>query len=226
MNIRPPVKGIIFDLDGTLYRMPWYMKPLITARLFPHCLRLPAYMSVRETFSGKNMDSGESLMQALGKGLSNKIPSLSAGQARKWIEEKFYRQFEAVMPLFRNSRPGLSKTLSRCNLRGIKLAVLSDFDRIENRLLALGISPSLFNVLMAAESEGCLKPSPKPFLSIAQKWDIAPSNILVVGDRADTDGLAAKGAGMQFMRITDSRKHVTDAYSWMHVRGILEGLSS
>jgi phosphoglycolate phosphatase/putative hydrolase of the HAD superfamily len=226
MNNRAQVKGIIFDLDGTLYRMPWYMKPVITIRLFPHCLRLPLYMSIRETFAGKDMKSGENLMHELSTSLSRKKRKISPEQAKTWIFNHFYRQFEAVMPMFRGHRPGLSETLSGCKSKGIKLAVLSDFDKVESRLLKLDISPSLFDTLKAAEADGQLKPSPKPFLKIAESWNIKPGNILVIGDREDTDGLAANNAEMQFLQISDNRKKPENACSWDEIRSILGNLKN
>jgi HAD superfamily hydrolase (TIGR01549 family) len=224
MNIKEPVKGIIFDLDGTLYRMPWYMKPLITLKLFPHCLRLPIYMSVRDKFAGKDMGTGEALMSALAQSLSKKIRGSTPARMRQWIYDDFYRCFESVMPLFTGSRPGLADTLAGLREKHVRLAVLSDFNRVAERLSKLEIDTSLFDIIEAAEKTGSLKPSPLPFTGIAETWGIPAEHILVIGDRHDTDGIAAEKAGMQFLQLNDKKKPPENAYTWRIIRETLRNI--
>ena len=219
------IRGVIFDLDGTLYRMRWFMKPLIMLRLFPHCLRLPLYLSVRDGFAGKDMDGGDRLMQALATALSRKIPRTTPPQMLRWIREEFYRQFEAVMPLMKGYRPGLADTLGRLRQKNIRLAVLSDYDAVAGRLKRLDIDTSLFDILASAEAAGSLKPSPLPFLRIAQTWGMDAKDILVIGDRKDTDGAAAAQAGMQFLQISDTPSPAGNARTWNDIVSYLDSLA-
>ncbi len=214
--------GIIFDLDGTLYHMKWYFKPIFTIMLLPQSLLLPRYMSLRKKYAGKEHDSGASLLTALAEDLAILNGRGNSKQMHQWINQKFYRAFQNTMPFLRGSRPGLNNLLKRLGEKGIKLGVLSDFDRVSQRLRGLGIAPELFDTISSSESSGCLKPSPRGFLSIAEKWQTAPSRILVIGDRADTDGLGAKNAGMHFIRISDSLFKKPQALSWKQIRALLE----
>jgi HAD superfamily hydrolase (TIGR01549 family) len=115
------------------------------------------------------------------------------------------------MNVFRGSRP-VATILESLNNAGIKLAVLSDYAQVEERLDGLGIAPSYFDLITSSETAGALKPSPKPFLDIASKWGISPDKILVVGDRNDTDGEAARAAGMKFLKVNN--RPASDGKTW------------
>jgi FMN phosphatase YigB (HAD superfamily) len=209
------IRGVIFDLDGTLYRMPWYMKPALFAMLFPRMLRLPAYMKVREQFAGQDLGDRPALMRRLSGTLGERL-GVSQRQALDWIEGPFYTGFVHVMTLVRNSRPGVRETLAGLRERGIKVAVLSDFGRVSDRLHNLEIDHGLLDRCYSCEHAGALKPNPRPFRQVAQEWSLPPEEILVVGDRDDTDGEGARKAGMQFMLLGR-----TQGLSWADARARL-----
>ena len=52
-----------------------------------------------------------------------------------------------------------------------------------------------------AEGPGRLKPWPDGYLLAAERLGIHPGECLVVGDRADADGEAARRGGMAFRRV-------------------------
>ena len=214
------VKGIIFDLDGTLYRMPWHMKPLLFARLLPHGLRLGAYMAVRRSVAGQDFGSGQALMAAMGERLG-RASGITAEQAHAWIVGPFYASFIALMGLLRDSRPGLTQMLQTLGQRGLRLGVLSDFNRVRGRLERLGLDLALFDAVGSSEEYGCLKPGPRPFLQMAERFGLAPAQVLVIGDRDDTDGAGARAAGMQFLRLRDGRGK---GMRWSRLRQHLEEL--
>jgi FMN phosphatase YigB (HAD superfamily) len=91
---------------------------------------------------------------------------------------------------------------------------LSDYGCVKERLEKLGLPVSLFDMVSSCEAAGALKPHPRPFLAIAEKWGIVPGNILVIGDRGDTDGEAAKNAGMQFVMVSDALRVSPGALRW------------
>jgi beta-phosphoglucomutase-like phosphatase (HAD superfamily) len=47
-----------------------------------------------------------------------------------------------------------------------------------------------------------LKPHPEGYVTAAERLGVAPGRCLVVGDRMDVDGEAAKLAGMAFRLVT------------------------
>jgi len=85
---------------------------------------------------------------------------------------------------------------------GGKTALVSDYPA-SKKLDALGIR-SFFDVVVASgEPNGPrrLKPHPEGYLLAAQGLSVDPSRCLVIGDRADADGEAARAAGMGFRLV-------------------------
>lgn len=211
------INGIIFDLDGTLYQMKWYFRPLITLRVFPDILRLPRFLRERSKFAGKDLNSREELLDAISKSLST-IEKCSSHEIYNWITGVFYPAFTAIMPYFRNSRPGLEEVLQALRNRNIRMGVLSDYSNVKERLNGLGVNTSLFDIMTSSEQSGALKPSARPLNAIAEQWGLPPDQILVIGDRDDTDGKAAQAAGMMFRKISDNKKKSSEEFDWNELK--------
>jgi putative hydrolase of the HAD superfamily len=85
---------------------------------------------------------------------------------------------------------------------GGKTALVSDYPA-SKKLDALGLR-SFFDVVVASgEPNGPrrLKPHPEGYLLAAQGLSVDPSRCLVIGDRPDADGEAARAAGMGFRLV-------------------------
>ncbi|MBD3315172.1 MAG: HAD-IA family hydrolase [Chitinivibrionales bacterium] len=208
------IRGVIFDLDGTLYQMKWYFRPVLALMLMPSSLRLQHYMSIRKKHMGDDRKSAAALLDAMASELARKTGEGDTMKMLVWIRSKFYPAFERAMNLVRGSRPGLNPMLRTLRERGIRLGVLSDFSRVAQRLRGLGIAPDQFDTLASTEDAGCLKPCPRPLLALAREWGVPCEKIMVIGDRQDTDGEAASLAHMHFLRISDLRVIPEGAYSW------------
>ena len=214
------IRGIIFDLDGTLYRMAWFFQPLMFFSLMPHPFRLLHFLAERSKLAGKDTGSREQLFETLCSNLADRI-HFKPEQAREWILNRFYPAFIAAMPYQRTGRPQLVPTPAGLRERNIRLAVLSDYNAVNERLRMLRIPPEYFDPVSSCESAGALKPSSRPFTEIARQWELPAENVLVVGDRDDTDGQAARGAGMHFFRIaehTDNVKPSLNVCTWPVLR--------
>jgi FMN phosphatase YigB (HAD superfamily) len=216
------IRGIIFDLDGTLYRMEFFFQPLMFFNMLPRPLRLLHFLSERSKLAGIDFGTGEKLLETLCTSLSATL-NISPEATLNWIEYRFYPAFISAMRFQRRGRPGLVPMLGNLRERGTKLAVLSDYATVEERLRMLRIPPDCFDHLSSCESAGALKPAARPFLDIARKWSISAEAILVVGDRDDTDGQAARSAGMQFLQIIDGRNtsSMQNALTWQALRTLL-----
>lgn len=199
------VRGVIFDLDGTLYRMRRFMRPLLFLRLFPRSLWLPHLIRERSRFAGKDLGSRDRFLEQLCRALAVRERT-TPETVDTWIHNRFYPSFTGMMSLQRTGRPGLLETLHHLKNGGIQTAVLSDYHSVQERLAGLRIPVSLFDTVTSCEFFGALKPAPRPFLEIAGRWNEACASILVVGDRTDTDGEAARHAGMQFLLLSDRSK--------------------
>jgi HAD superfamily hydrolase (TIGR01549 family) len=85
---------------------------------------------------------------------------------------------------------------------GGRCALVSDYPA-RAKLAALGAA-ALFDVVIAAGEAGGprrIKPDPEGLLRAAAELGVAPAACLVLGDRRDVDGAAARAAGMSFRRV-------------------------
>jgi HAD superfamily hydrolase (TIGR01549 family) len=205
-------QGIIFDLDGTLYQMK-FMKIKMTVRLLRSLVFLRQLSAARSVVRQNRFGGRADLLATFYSELASRTGK-SVQQSQNWYENDFYRAFIQVLARWAEPRAGLTDLLGKLRQSGLKLAVVSDFGRIIERLEALRIDPALFDIIKSSEDCGALKPAPESFLSVARIWGFPPQEILVVGDRKDRDGEGAHHAGMPFLGITDKRNTRADFYSW------------
>lgn len=194
------IHGIVFDLDGTLYEPPWFMKLKVTALLLGDLAVLRHVNPAREWVRRKQFEDGAALTRAFHGELGRRA-GLGSDEAASWYEGRFIAAFLRVLEQDVRARPGLASLLQGLRDRGIKTAVLSDYGRVAERIEALRLPVTLFDDLASAEDAGALKPSPQPFLMSARNLGLDPGRILVVGDRDDMDGQGARAAGMAFLRV-------------------------
>jgi HAD superfamily hydrolase (TIGR01549 family) len=102
--------------------------------------------------------------------------------------------------LFRRRR--LLREIAAFRAAGGRTALVSDYPA-RRKLEALGASGLFDAVVASGEPDGPLrlKPHPSGMLRAAAALGVEPARCLVLGDRADADGLAARAAGMAFRRI-------------------------
>lgn len=192
-----PIKAIIFDLDGTLYPMVKQFKPLFAIFSIPHPLRLPGYMKLRENFRGESRDSGEIIMGEINAQIEEKF-GIASGEI--WQEKEFYPAFFKTLSLL-PKRPGINQLVKELKEKGYRLAVLSDFGKVPERLRVLSIDTEPFELLLSSEELGGFKPSRCPFEKCLERLNLPPESVLMVGDRDDTDGEGAAEMGMPFLKV-------------------------
>ncbi len=201
IRLQNHIQCVIFDLDGTLYATPRHFKAKVALRLVPQLNLLRHLGAAREEIRQETFADRADLRRALFASLS--LRSGSAPQVcETFYEEGFLRVFVELLTK-REARPGLVHVLKQLRRAEIRLAVLSDYAAIPERLAALNIDRDLFDLLLSAEESGALKPSSRPFLEVARRLGIEAKDTLVVGDRADMDQLGAKHAGMTFLGVAD-----------------------
>ncbi|NLE87631.1 MAG: HAD family hydrolase [Myxococcales bacterium] len=197
----------LLDLDGTLYR-PFPVKLAMAAEL---ALWGWGALSVIRAFRREH----ERLHHELGNEPSLRFePSPFAEQVRRTAralgiaEEAVARLVERWMierpsrwlRMFR--RQSLLDELTRHRASGLRTAVVSDYPA-RRKLSALGIAHLIDDVVANGEHPDLtrLKPSPEGYLLAAERLGVRPSECLVIGDRTDLDGAAARAAGMEFRLI-------------------------
>ena len=85
------------------------------------------------------------------------------------------------------------QALERFRQRGYRQIVISDYDG-QYKLEALGIG-HYFDCVFAGEDKGIFKPATDIFMAACCEMAIRPQELLHIGDREDTDGVAARQAG-------------------------------
>lgn len=212
-------EALIFDLDGTLYDK----KNIVLNTMASHWREIPilhASNKLRKTLKGIDLGNSEDFHNTF----YGKIAEASGKKFSKvehWYQRKFYPRFIRALKKKYKARKKLIPLLEQ--MKGlVPMAVFSDYSYVKERLNALHIPTDVFTVMAGSEEYGVLKPSPRPLLDIARKLGVPADNVLVVGDRVDTDGEAARMAGMMFYHITDGdewEKFVSDVKDFLKKGG-------
>ena len=148
---------------------------------------------------------------------------------REWYFTRYMPRMIRVLERYYTLRPGTEAFLAalgssgeppageRAPPAGFSAAVYSDYPLLQERFAALGFVPGPAVRLYGPESFGAQKPAPRPFQSIAGDMGLAPGEVLVIGDREDTDGAGARNAGMAFY-------HLNSGEAWEEFRAALSEL--
>lgn len=197
------IKAIIFDLDGTLYESRHFPLRLILADPL-HICTLAAERKCRKQLRGRQFASAQEyyreLFLLMGEGSPEK-----AGRCRKWF---FDRYLPAQIRIIRESfgpRKDVKALMEKLSADGYKVAVLSDYGAVDEKLAACGLSSGMFFTVAESAELGSLKPDRNVFLNICSRMGVEPSEALMVGDKVSTDG-GAIDAGLQFIHIIDNEK--------------------
>ena len=205
------IKGIIFDFDGTLFdnkKLPFY---LISAYP-PDLLRIFRERQTRKQFSGRDFTSPDEFYKAFFTTLG-KACARSPERMRIWYFTHYMPRMVKTLKNHYKLRPGvmelfrLFESAPQKNSGDLpKVAIYSDYPMLKERLGVMGFTPEKNILLYGPESFGAQKPAVRPFLKIASEMKATPEEILVIGDREDTDGIGAFRAGMRFFCLETGRK--------------------
>jgi len=205
------IKGLIFDFDGTLFDNALIAFYLIAA-CPPDALRIWRERLVRKRFAGCDFASAEEYHQAFFTALG-KASLRSPQKMRDWYYNHYMPRMVRVLQKHYQPRPGVQKLLlhfgGKSNNRNgniPRIAVYSDYPFLKERMEALGVISGPGVLLYGPESFGAQKPAARPFLHIAADLGVRPGEVLVIGDRNDTDGLGAFNAGMRFFCLKTGRR--------------------
>lgn len=112
--------------------------------------------------------------------------------------------------------PGAEAALRKIRSKGIKTAIVSNFDsRLHNIMEELGLSP-LFDEIVVSADVGAEKPNPILFLEACERLHVLPEHVIHVGDDRRNDLYGARDAGCFAWLWGD------DVRSFEHVRKRLE----
>jgi putative hydrolase of the HAD superfamily len=194
--------AVTFDVGGTLLS-PW---PSVGH----------AYAAVASRFGGGDLEPNQ-LEQRFIAAWKRRGPGFVYRQS-DW-QELVARVFDGVSPVGRSPDffhalyqhfatptpwrvfPDVMPTLTRLRDRGIKLAVISNWDdRLRPLLSALDLAQH-FNAILVSAEAGMQKPDPAFFLEAARRLGVAVGEVAHVGDSPQEDLAGAQAAGMRAVLV-------------------------
>ena len=184
------IKGILFDLDGTL---------LDTTSLIIKSFEY-AFTEVC-----KRQITATEIFPFFGKPLRAAMESLAPDRVEELLQA--FRKYnlanhDEMVAIF----PGIAKTLCALKAEGLKLAIVtSKTSKTALRGLQLFDLEKYFNVIIGMEDCQQHKPHPEPVLKALQKLELTPNECLMVGD-SPFDIISAHQAGVNAVAV-----------SWTHV---------
>ena len=192
----------LVDLDGTLYCARW-LKLMIGLELL---VRGVGSIRVLATFRREHERVRREVEDPVDNPYQLQLVRAAArlGKETREVEEIVQRWMirrpAKWLRLFRRRK--LLAEIAAFRRQGGRTAVVSDYPA-RDKLTALDAA-QLFDIVLANGEPGGprrLKPWPDGYLMAAERLEVAPGDCLVLGDRPDADGEAARRAGMAFRRI-------------------------
>jgi len=189
------IKAVIFDLDNTLIDF-LKMKKMACSEAVDAMIdaglkikKDKALEMLYELYGVYGMEYQKIFQKFLKKALGSinyRILAYSILAYRK-VKEGFLTPY-----------PGTKQTLIKIKEKKLKLAIVSDAPRLQAwlRLSAMKLD-DFFDVVVALEDTGRLKPHKLPFSAALKKLGVKPSECLMVGDNPERDVKGAKNLGMK-----------------------------
>lgn len=178
------IDAVSWDVDGTLYSVG-----RLRARLVADALLAPVLGrgtgKIRDLVRIRALYRGAESARSTGRAWRLSENDLEARLAleRQWLGPAL----EGV-----GVRPGTTELLRYFQELGLKQVAVSDFE-CRHKLESLGVAEH-FESAYAAERIGALKPDPTVFHRVFDDLGISPHRLLHIGDRPETDGVAARFA--------------------------------
>ncbi len=221
-------KAVVFDVDGTLYRLRAlrravqinflrrnWQRPLESWRVhravsaYRHGVEaLRAAPPTERELSDAHLEHASE---------AAKLPKeFVRGCVDRWMTQEPL----AFLPRYRYE--GVQEILKGMSEAGLRLGVFSDFPA-EAKLRALGIQGFFESVMSAQDTDvQRFKPDPRGLRMVLKRLEVPASEALYVGDRVEIDGVAAERAGMAFFAAGDG--HAEPGQSFKKLGEIVLGV--
>ncbi len=187
--VKQPIKGVIFDLDDTLYNEKQYVRSGFKA--------VAEYLGISEAES------------ELWRFFEMKLPAIDTyldqiGQSEKKAEAlKIYREHKPLIYL----NEGIVELISDLKEKGIRVGIITDGrpSGQRNKIESLGLNRLIEDIIITDElgGEQFRKPCDIAFRIMQRRWRIPFEQMMYVGDNIHKDFQAPKQLGMQWKMVNN-----------------------
>lgn len=201
-------KAVIFDFDCTLYAPNHLGRKLVFSDIF-NILKARRERLARKELKGKDLNNSGAFYTEF----FNRVGE----DNRDWYFNHYLPLMVKLLKKGFTARPKAQELIDQLEANGIKVGVLSDYPMVMERCEAIGLKLNK-NHLWCSESFGALKPAARPFLEIAKTFGVEPKDVVVIGDRIDTDYAGAKAAGMDCVLVKTKKNALeADVLDWEEI---------
>jgi putative hydrolase of the HAD superfamily len=194
------LRAITFDAAGTLVE-PWPSVGAVYARVAEECGIGPvAAEDLNRQFARawKNKQrfdysraAWRRVVEKTFSGLAHTKPAFFDHLYDEFAQPRCWRVYDDVAP-----------AVERCRAKGLKLGVISNWDeRLRPLLEQMGLAP-YFDTIVVSTDIGHHKPHRQIFERAAEHLQLAPQQILHVGDSPEEDLQGASEAGFQCVLLS------------------------
>jgi putative hydrolase of the HAD superfamily len=190
------IKLVVFDVDGTLYSqsalrlrmLPELLVLAISAQGRESLKIIVTYRRLRETYAERELEGFDTaLVEETATSVGCK-PEFVREVIGEWIYRQPLRHLKTCV------LAGVPEFFTSLNAAGKTVGIFSDY-AAEEKLEAMGLASD--HIASADDPNvAMLKPNPKGLLGLMEKVGTPPKETLLIGDREERDGEAARRAGV------------------------------
>jgi len=184
---RGKIKGVIFDLDDTLYSEKKYVKS--------------GYKAVSDYLGGGYEDMLWSFFEA-GKPAIDELLGEIGREEEKEEVLQIYRSHKPDIHLY----PGVTEMIDNLKARKIKVGIITDGrpEGQRNKIEALGLNVD--DIIITDELGGIQfrKPCDIAFRIMITRWRLNPADVVYIGDNSVKDFQAPQQLGMEHLMFNNS----------------------
>lgn len=184
-----PIKGVIFDLDDTLYSEKQYVRS--------------GYQKIAEYLGREEATERLWTYFEAGRPAIDAYLAEIGGLEKKAECLKIYREQMPTITLYE----GVTELIEKLKNSGIKVGIITDGrpEGQRNKLKALGLDQMIDDIIITDELGGVQfrKPSDISFRIMQNRWKLPYEQIIYVGDNPNKDFQACRQLGMHWRHINN-----------------------
>ena len=208
-------KAVVFDFDGTLYAPAKLGLKIVFSDLRNH-LKAKRERNARKVLAGQDFGSSSSFYK--------QFFAIVGEKNRDWYFNQYLPLMVHILQSKFVARIGAQHLIDGLIYKGMQVGVLSDYPMVAERTEAIGLNISKQN-MWSTENMGALKPSPRPFIEVAHKLNVEPCEMLVIGDRPETDGVGAQSAGADCVIVKTKKNSSCTTFNVLDWDEIVSGIN-